>query len=144
SDTSYSSTHPGLCTSSLSQQSLSLAERIDRISGQPPGILYRRLRGAVRSTVSERHVARAVDRQAGHESIDDICAVRVPGRGLWKIGAHCTTGNVYLIPARRREAGRVPSPDRVGRPQRLDAAHIGVLVLHHGPNRKNVQSVAAL
>ena len=55
---------------------------------------------------------------------------------------HGAPRDVHLVPARRREAGRVRAGRCAPSPQRLGAAEVRVLVLHHRAD-KDVERVAA-
>ena len=134
----------GLRAGTLDEKLLGLRQCVDRIGRQPSGVLHRRFGGAAGCTVADRHVARAIDRQTGHESVNDIRAVGIKSRRLRGSGRHCPAGHTDLVPARCREAAGIRPADRVSRPQRFDAAEICVLILRHRPNLEHIQIVSAL
>ena len=68
--------------------------RVDRVGRQSPGVPDRWIRRAVRERVAERHVARSVNRNAGHVAPECVRTVRVPCGRLDEIARR----EVFVIP----------------------------------------------
>src|SRR5262249_34305495 len=79
---------------------------------------------------------------AGRKTMDYIRSVGIKGRSLNHCRCDCTAANVDLIKAWSGKTGVVQATNGMSSPQRLSPTYIRILVLHHGANCQNIESIA--
>src|SRR5207244_5436320 len=114
------------------------------VAGEAAGVFDPRVRRGVRRGVADGHVAGAVDGDAGHVAEDR--GVGAVAEALRRVRGDGAAGDVDLVVAdgrlrRGQVRGGIAGAHGVAVPQRLDAADVRVLVLHHEARIERIERV---